>query len=156
MAEKKDTKPTTTKKDDKKTNKKDEDLPPALDQEDIDIMKNYGLGPYAGNIKQIEKDIKDIQKKVDDLSGIKESDTGLAPPSRWDLVADKSMLQEEQPLQVQFLILDIKVIAIMYPNLLHPPLQFNKNCLYFIIKILLFYYLLVFLCYKNITVLYIT
>lgn len=35
--------------------------------------------------------------------GIKESDTGLAPPSQWDLVSDKQMMQEEQPLQVQFL-----------------------------------------------------
>ncbi len=34
------------------------------------------------------------------LLGIKESDTGLAPPSQWDLVADKQMMQEEQPLQV--------------------------------------------------------
>jgi hypothetical protein len=32
--------------------------------------------------------------------GIKESDTGLAPPSQWDLVADKQTMQEEQPLQV--------------------------------------------------------
>ena len=39
-------------------------------------------------------------KKVNDLCGIKESDTGLAPPSRWDLVADKQAMQEEQPLQV--------------------------------------------------------
>lgn len=35
--------------------------------------------------------------------GIKESDTGLAPPSQWDLVSDKQMMQEEQPLQVGFL-----------------------------------------------------
>jgi 26S proteasome regulatory subunit T1 len=34
------------------------------------------------------------------VCGIKESDTGLAPPSRWDLVSDKQMMQEEQPLQV--------------------------------------------------------
>ena len=34
------------------------------------------------------------------LVGIKESDTGLSHPSQWDLVADKQMLQEEQPLQV--------------------------------------------------------
>ena len=32
--------------------------------------------------------------------GIKESDTGLAPPSTWDLVADKQMLSQQQPLQV--------------------------------------------------------
>ena len=33
-------------------------------------------------------------------SGIKESDTGLAPPALWDLAADKQTLQGEQPLQV--------------------------------------------------------
>ena len=33
-------------------------------------------------------------------TGIKESDTGLAAPSQWDLVSDKQMMQEEQPLQV--------------------------------------------------------
>jgi hypothetical protein len=33
-------------------------------------------------------------------AGIKESDTGLAPPSQWDLVSDKQMMQEEGPLQV--------------------------------------------------------
>ena len=32
--------------------------------------------------------------------GIKESDTGLSPPSQWDLISDKQMMQEEQPLQV--------------------------------------------------------
>lgn len=37
---------------------------------------------------------------VDELVGIKESDTGLSPPSQWDLVADKQMMQSEQPLQV--------------------------------------------------------
>jgi hypothetical protein len=37
-----------------------------------------------------------IFKKI----GIKESDTGLAAPSQWDLVSDKQMMQEEQPLQV--------------------------------------------------------
>lgn len=34
------------------------------------------------------------------ISGIAESDTGLAPPSLWDLVADKQLMQNEQPLQV--------------------------------------------------------
>jgi hypothetical protein len=32
--------------------------------------------------------------------GVKESDTGLAPPNLWDLPADKQRMQEEQPLQV--------------------------------------------------------
>jgi 26S proteasome regulatory subunit T1 len=33
---------------------------------------------------------------------MKESDTGLTVPSEWDLVSDKQMMQEEQPLQVGF------------------------------------------------------
>ena len=37
---------------------------------------------------------------MNDLTGIKESDTGLAPPAVWDLAADKQTLQNEQPLQV--------------------------------------------------------
>jgi 26S proteasome regulatory subunit T1 len=44
--------------------------------------------------------VKELSKKVNEIAGIKESDTGLAHPSRWDLVSDKQMMQEEQPLQV--------------------------------------------------------
>jgi len=44
-----------------------------------------------------------ISSRINHNAGIKESDTGLAPPSQWDLVADKQMLQEEQPLQVRIL-----------------------------------------------------
>ncbi|CAI7802002.1 unnamed protein product [Closterium sp. NIES-53] len=79
----------------------DEKNPPALDEDDIALLKTYGLGPYSTSIKKVEKDIKDMAKKVNDLCGIKESDTGLAAPSQWDLVSDKQMMQEEQPLQVR-------------------------------------------------------
>jgi len=72
----------------------------ALDEGDIALLKTYGLGPYTTKIKQVEKDISDHQKAVNDLVGIKESDTGLSLPSQWDLVSDKQMMQEEQPLQV--------------------------------------------------------
>jgi hypothetical protein len=44
--------------------------------------------------------VKEVAKRVNDIAGVKESDTGLAPPSRWDLVSDKQAMQEEQPLQV--------------------------------------------------------
>ncbi|KAF8360473.1 hypothetical protein PRIPAC_87396 [Pristionchus pacificus] len=37
---------------------------------------------------------------VNELSGVKESDTGLAPPALWDIAADKQAMQQEQPLQV--------------------------------------------------------
>lgn len=64
------------------------------------MLKSYGLGPYSTKIKAVEEEIKQAQQKVKDLIGIKESDTGLSPPSMWDLVSDKKMMNEEAPLQV--------------------------------------------------------
>ena len=52
-----------------------------------------GAGPYDKAIKQTEEDVQTILKRVNELSGIKESDTGLAPPALWDLAADKQALQ---------------------------------------------------------------
>ena len=77
-----------------------EDAPPPLDEGDIALLKTYGLGPYSVKIKTLEEDIKKHQQAVKDLIGIKESDTGLSPPSMWDLVGDKQMMSEEAPLQV--------------------------------------------------------
>ena len=72
----------------------------ALDEGDIALLKSYGQGQYTKALKQVETDIQDITKRVNELAGIKESDTGLAPPALWDLAADKQSLQSEQPLQV--------------------------------------------------------
>lgn len=72
----------------------------ALDEGDIALLKTYGIGPYTNAIKAIEDDIKKHQEVVKELIGIKESDTGLSLPSQWDLVSDRQMMQEEQPLQV--------------------------------------------------------
>lgn len=47
--------------------------------------------------------MQEVAKRVNEVSGIKESDTGLAHPSRWDLVSDRQAMQEEQPLQVAHL-----------------------------------------------------
>ncbi|CAB3398850.1 unnamed protein product [Caenorhabditis bovis] len=79
----------------------DEEKPfQALDEGDIAVLKRYGQGPYAEQLKQLETDIENCLKKVNELSGIKESDTGLAPPALWDIAADKQAMQQEQPLQV--------------------------------------------------------
>eukprot|EP00732_Lithocolla_globosa_P001088 Lithocolla_globosa_v1_NODE_485_length_3924_cov_498.966658.p1 type:complete len:438 gc:universal NODE_485_length_3924_cov_498.966658:1323-10(-) len=72
----------------------------ALDEGDIALLKTYGVGPYAPEIKKLEKDIQDTLKRVNEKMGVKESDTGLAAPNLWDIAADKQMMQEEQPLQV--------------------------------------------------------
>lgn len=71
-----------------------------LDDADVDILKTYGLGPYALSTKKIEKEIKDLTEKVSRMLGIKESDTGLSLPALWDLAGDKQMMQEQQPLLV--------------------------------------------------------
>lgn len=39
-------------------------------------------------------------RQADYVAGVKESDTGLAPPHLWDIAADRQRMQEEQPLQV--------------------------------------------------------
>ena len=71
-----------------------------MDEGDIAVLKKYGQGPYSSQIKRVDDDIVACLKRVGDLSGIKESDTGLAPPAQRDLAADKMMMQQEQPLQV--------------------------------------------------------
>jgi len=72
----------------------------ALDEGDITLLKAYGQGQYSKPLKEVENDIAEITKRVNELAGIKESDTGLGPPAMWDLAADKQTLQSEQPLQV--------------------------------------------------------
>ena len=51
---------------------------------------------------------------MNELTGIKESDTGLAPPALWDLAADKQTLQNEQPLQVSNF---VTVFCVLYVKL---------------------------------------
>ncbi|RHZ46095.1 hypothetical protein Glove_634g11 [Diversispora epigaea] len=79
---------------------KEEEKIIALDEGDIALLKTYGQGPYANDLKKTDTDIKDIQKRINEKIGVKESDTGLAPPNLWDIPADKQRMQEEQPLQV--------------------------------------------------------
>lgn len=74
------------------------------------ILRRYlpfsqGQGQYTKIIKEAEDGIQTVMKRVNELTGIKESDTGLAPPALWDLAADKQTLQNEQPLQVIFLLI---------------------------------------------------
>ena len=41
--------------------------PRLLDEDDIALLKTYGLGPYSTAIKGVEKEIKEMAKKVNDL-----------------------------------------------------------------------------------------
>jgi len=50
-------------------------------------------------LKNIENELKEIQKRVNEKMGVRESDTGLAPANLWDIAADKQR-QGEHPLLV--------------------------------------------------------
>jgi 26S proteasome regulatory subunit T1 len=75
------------KEDEKKINPADED--------DIDILKRYGKGPYTEKIKLIEDEIKLQTTNVNKLCGIRESETGLSLPSNWIIDQDKQLLSQD-------------------------------------------------------------
>ena len=67
----------------------------ALDEGDINILKRYGMGPYATKVKELEAENKEQIQNINKLVGIKESDIGLALPSTWNLAADKQLMSED-------------------------------------------------------------
>ncbi len=71
-----------------------------LSEQDIKIYKRYGKGPYTDKIKKAEDEMKDLNQKITSLCGIKESDTGFALPSSWNLQQDVMMLKQDPTLQV--------------------------------------------------------
>eukprot|EP00913_Durusdinium_trenchii_P002973 g2754.t1 len=52
----------------------DEDEPAtqALDEDDVVIMRTYGVGPYVEPIKVAEKEAKEYISKINKLIGVKE------------------------------------------------------------------------------------
>jgi 26S proteasome regulatory subunit T1 len=60
---------------------------------------SQGQGPYSLALKKIENELKEIQKRVNEKMGVRESDTGLASANLWDVPADKQR-QGQHPLQV--------------------------------------------------------
>lgn len=69
-----------------------------MTEQDIAIFKRYGKGPYTEPLKKAEDDVKDLNQKISVLSGIKESDTGLALPAQWNLAQDAMMLKQDPTL----------------------------------------------------------
>ena len=56
-----------------------------MSDQDIALFKRYGKGPYTEALKKVETEVKDLNQKITNLCGIKESDTGLALPAQWNL-----------------------------------------------------------------------
>ena len=78
--------------------KKEEKALTGLSEAEIDIFKRYGKGAYTEAIKKLEEEVKDHNGKIATLMGIKESDTGLALPTQWNLQADAMMLKQDPTL----------------------------------------------------------
>lgn len=92
----------TTKSLNLKGGKDDEDIPEIipLDQDDIALLKLYGTGPYHRAIKDLEEFVRTKAEALNKLSGVKESETGLAPPNQWDLNADQKVMMSENALHI--------------------------------------------------------
>ena len=71
-----------------------------LDQDDIALLKAYGAGPYHANTKKIEEFVRNKAESLNKLAGVKESETGLAPPNQWDLNMDEKNLKSTNALHV--------------------------------------------------------
>lgn len=82
----------------KKEDKEDKEIK-AMDETDVKIFKRMGMSQYAVKIKSIDDENKKLVEEIKKICGIKESDTGLALPSQWNLAKD-SLLLQEQPLHV--------------------------------------------------------
>jgi 26S proteasome regulatory subunit T1 len=83
------------KKEEENNEKEDKLKKTGTDEDDIDILKKYGRGPYTEKIRNIEDEVKSLTKDVNKLCGIKESETGLSLPSNWVKIADKKAINED-------------------------------------------------------------
>uniref|UniRef100_A0A914H3L4 26S proteasome regulatory subunit 7 n=2 Tax=Globodera TaxID=31242 RepID=A0A914H3L4_GLORO len=72
----------------------------ALNEEEIAALNTYNVGPYTEQLKKAEKDIEELQKRINTISGVTENDTGLTQPASWDLVADAIAEKSSPPLLV--------------------------------------------------------
>lgn len=53
------------------------------------------MGPHALRIKEIEDENKKLVEEIKKEAGIKESETGLALPSQWNLGRDAQLMNEK-------------------------------------------------------------
>ena len=84
---------TAPKKDDAKKDVPKDDKGVPLSESDIALYKRYGKGPYHNSLKKVEDEVKQLNQKITDLVGIKESDTGLSMRAQWNLEQDKMMMK---------------------------------------------------------------
>lgn len=79
-----------------------------MDQNDVNAFLNYGKNHYSDAITDLEREIQRTFDAISIKIGTKEVETGLSPPSTWNLLADRNRIQTDQPLQVATLCKIIK------------------------------------------------
>lgn len=71
-----------------------------MNSDELSSLFNYGKNLYHDRIVDLENE---IFKRFDEINlkmGTKDVETGIAPPSTWNLELDRARLQVDQPLQV--------------------------------------------------------
>jgi len=71
-----------------------------LNENEVGLILSYGKNFYADKITETENQIKAIFDSISLKLGTREVETGLAPPSTWNLSLDTRRTQSEQSLQV--------------------------------------------------------
>lgn len=71
-----------------------------INNTDMELVMNYGKNYYSDDIRTLESEISSLFDHINVKLGTKEVETGLAPPSQWNLMGDKQKMQTDQTLQV--------------------------------------------------------
>merc|ERR1719310_525855 len=71
-----------------------------LDDSDVEMIRKHNEMPYNALVKQTSAQCQELLKEINYITGVKESDTGLAAPHFWDLIKDRSTIMNDSPLQV--------------------------------------------------------
>lgn len=71
-----------------------------IDDADINFALAYGKNYYADTITALDREITALNDQINIQLGTREVETGLAPPTTWDLMGDKQRAQTDQTLQV--------------------------------------------------------
>ncbi|KAF1743433.1 hypothetical protein MXB_5658 [Myxobolus squamalis] len=79
-----------------------------LNELELKIFESFNAGSYFKKIRKAERDVELIFNRTNRVTGLKDIDTGLAPPTLWDLAADKHFVSREGSCQVARLIKIIK------------------------------------------------
>lgn len=83
----------------RRNNKREQDNEMELEENALEILK-YGQNYYAEELKWMKEAIFESFDRINIKLGMKEVETGLAPPSTWDLDGDKRRAEANTSLQV--------------------------------------------------------